>query len=230
MKNLSFFSVPLWWQHMPEEKFGIDFDMTGLREWEQRFPTQVRAGAERGIGEALLLLENAVRTHILEGRPGGHGAAQATGTLVGAVFSEMRSTPQEVRGIVAVHPIAGGYALVIEEGRRPGQKMPPEAPIVAWILAKRAVFAKEVKRISGYIRRGTHGRHAKEVAAIISSDQARQSAAKSMAFVIRRAIGRKGFPGVHMFAKAFGEHTQHVQEIIRAYMVAAVESAEGGAP
>lgn len=39
--------------------------------------------------------------------------------------------------------------------------------------------------------------------------------ARSLAFVIARSVGRKGFPGVHMFENAFRAHQANVRRLIR---------------
>src|SRR5574337_965440 len=109
--------------------------VTGVKELAEKFPLAVRAGAERGIEKAILLLENAVKTKIQQGRPP-HGATVATGTLIGSVFSEMRGSPVAPYGVVAVSPPADRYALVIEKGRTPGARMPPPEALLIWVRQK----------------------------------------------------------------------------------------------
>ena len=70
------------------------------------------------------------------------------------------------------------HAGVIEEGRRPGARQPPTAVIEAWLRRKLRVAIKE-------------GRHA----------QMSPSAYRGVAFVIARAIGRRGLPAHHILAK-----------------------------
>jgi hypothetical protein len=53
-----------------------------------------------------------------------------TGLHRGSVFTEVRGTPLELRGVVA-SPLKS--MLVLERGRRPGQRMPPLGPIRAWL-------------------------------------------------------------------------------------------------
>ena len=91
---------------MANEVFTIT--VTGVKELAAKYPLAVRAGAETGIQKAILLLENAVKTKIQQGRPP-HGATVATGTLMGSVFSEMRGTPAAAtwcRGRFSRLPIA----------------------------------------------------------------------------------------------------------------------------
>lgn len=67
------------------------------------------------------------------------------------------------------------HAGLIEEGRRAGAPMPPLAPIAAWAQRKKiALRGKSVKR---------------------------QKAAMRIAYVIARAIARRGIPGHHIMAK-----------------------------
>jgi len=185
---------------MVNKTFTIEF--SGVKELEQKFPVAVHAGAQVGIQKSILLLENAVKTNIAQGRPGGHGGAVATGTLLGAVFSEMMGTPVNPYGIVAVSPPADRYGLVVEEGRRPGQKMPPPEALILWVRRK---FRDAISVTATVLGKGGQPRRSKKKAAATE---------RGLAFVIARSIGKKGFPGVHMFRRAFTEHTADVQKII----------------
>lgn len=66
------------------------------------------------------------------------------------------------------------YAIVMEEGRRPGGKMPPAEPIERWV---------ELKARRGDLSLG-------------------ERTVRSVAFVIRRKIARDGTPAHKFFAKA----------------------------
>jgi len=185
---------------MPNKIFSIT--ITGVKELVAKYPVAVRAGAEVGIEKAILLLENAVKTKIQQGRPP-HGSTVATGTLLGAVFSELRGTPVEPYGVVAVSPPADRYALVVEMGRTPGARMPPPEALITWVRQKLSTAigaAATVTSKSGKTHRS------KKLAA---------AAERGLAFVVARSIGKKGFPGVHMFENAFNEQQQNVQQIIQ---------------
>jgi hypothetical protein len=202
----------------------LTIDITGFEQWAERFPAQVRAGAERGIQEAIMLLENAVKTNIMAGRPGGHGSASATGTLLGSVFSELRGTPATVRGVVAVSPPADRYALVVEEGRTPGARMPPAEALIPWIMKKMrdAVGGMRTTVTITSAEPALAGRRLKKRRRVISRDKL-----YDLAWRVARSIGKKGFPGVHMFGRAFTEHRQDVIQIVTERIKEAVGAASG---
>lgn len=77
------------------------------------------------------------------------------------------------------------YAAVIEDGRRPGAKAPPLAVIQAWLLRKGIVKGR-----------------GKTAAAN----------ARAMAFVVARAIKRRGLPGRHILRFA----SQRLDKIVQA--------------
>jgi hypothetical protein len=197
-----------------EQGFGINFDMRQVDAWAREFPPAVAKGAEQGITESILLLENAVKSNILTGRPP-HGATSASGTLLGHVFSELRGTPASPRGIVAVSPPADQYALVVEKGRTPGKRMPPPQALIAWVRKRFPTVISATARAFGKAEKR------------LTRRQARQSAELSFAWIVARSIGKKGFPGIHMFERAFTEHRPHVIEIIGARIREAVQTARG---
>lgn len=184
---------------MANKTFSIT--MTGVKELVAKYPLAVRVGAEAGIQKAILLLENAVKTNIQQGRAP-HGATVATGTLMGSVFSEMRGTAAEIHGVVAVSPPADRYALVVETGRRPGARMPPAEALILWVRQKLSTGIGAAATVTG--KSGKPQRSRGKAG----------SAERALAFVVARSIGRKGFPGVHMFERAFQEQQQNVQQII----------------
>ena len=133
--------------------------------------------------EATLLLEAEVK----KGTPQGVYGTQ--GGLVSTIHSEVQGQGSPiVKGIVAEQ---SKYGEVVEKGRRPGQKMPPEGSLVRWIEVKMGVDS---------------------------------STAKSIEYVVRRKIARKGFPGAHMFESAFTVNLGRVQQIFekRGFQVARV--------
>ena len=114
------------------------------------------------IQESTLYAEREIKTIIAAEAQGVMGAQ---GGLLGSTYSEMRGTPASPIGVVS-SPSA--YAIVIEEGRRPGQRMPPSDMLVPWIMQKFDLPEEQ---------------------------------AQKLAFVVARSIGRKGFAGVHMYAR-----------------------------
>lgn len=69
------------------------------------------------------------------------------------------------------------YAIVMDEGRKPGSRFPPAEPITRWIIRHRASFD-------------------------LPSGKARASALKSLTFLISRKIAKKGIKGTRFFKKA----------------------------
>jgi len=139
--------------------FKLMIDVSRPMELMEKFPEQVMAGAEQGIQEGVLLLENAVKSNILAGRTGGFGAAVATGTLLGAVFSDIHGTPTSIVGTVAVAPPADQYALVVEEGRLPGRKMPPVGVLRIWMKIRHIPEKLEFVLRRSIGRKGFKGAH-----------------------------------------------------------------------
>ncbi|MCX5824430.1 MAG: hypothetical protein NTY86_13225 [Deltaproteobacteria bacterium] len=79
------------------------------------------------------------------------------------------------------------YGDVIEYGRSPGKKPPPIAPLQRWI---------EFKGIT-----------------ITDKKTGKALSSRTIAFMFSRSIGKKGFPGVHMFENAFVENQGKLTEI-----------------
>jgi hypothetical protein len=103
------------------------------------------------------------------------GVMGMEGGLRGRIFSEMRGNPANPIGIVAA---PSAYALPIEEGRRPGQKMPPPAALRTWVEK----FLNVPEEYSA-----------------------------GVAFVVARSIGKKGFPGKHMFRDGIKATMPHME-------------------
>lgn len=83
------------------------------------------------------------------------------------------------------------YAGVIERGRRAGAKRPPSDVLVSWVLRKGLV-------------RGVKGK------------ANRAQAAKGLAFVIARKIGRKGLPARNILARAVAKFRPELLAEIKA--------------
>lgn len=113
--------------------------------------------------EATQYWEHLVKQFTPQGVNGERGVG-----LVNTVAGEVIGKGTPVQKGVIMHTSLHGD--VIERGRTPGKKMPPEGTMLRWIQLKMGVSEAE---------------------------------AKSIEFLVRRKIGRKGFPGAHMFEKAF---------------------------
>lgn len=134
---------------------------------EEVAPAEVRFALER--------ITARVEEEIKERMPVG-----VTGVLRGSVAREIEGTGVDLTGVVGTPQ---PYGLVIEEGRRPGKRWPPEDPIRLWV--RRTAAGQEI------------------VASLQSEGRLpRDRAEQGAVFLVRRKIGRKGFRGRHMFAEA----------------------------
>ena len=127
--------------------------------FEGKAPEIVQDALKGAMYEAVALLKREVKALTPTGVFG------VSGGLVSTIHGEVLEMGK--KGIIG-H--GSPYGDVIEMGRRPGQKWPPEGVLERWIEKKIGASGESVKGIE---------------------------------FLIRRKIGRKGFPGVHMFEKAF---------------------------
>lgn len=115
------------------------------------------------------------------------GVMGAQGGLLASIQPEVRPISSGVLGIVGS---AHRYGLVVEEGRRPGQKMPPggkgslERPLLRWIQVKMGVGRDEAEGIE---------------------------------FLVRRKIAKKGTKGAFMFEKTLEEDWPEFQRIFDRY-------------
>ena len=70
------------------------------------------------------------------------------------------------------------YAIIMEEGRRPGSRFPPFLPIERWVIRHKERFSGAIEKFGG----GKRG-------------------LKGLVFVIRRNIAKKGIPSNSRFDK-----------------------------
>lgn len=105
------------------------------------------------------------------------------------------------------------YSSVMDQGRRPGAKMPPVQAIENWIRDKGIVEKQEkaVKALGRIIRGGKGFRLGK--AKKVLAGEARERHIKSLAFVFARSIGRKGIVGRRFVQKALGKSWPHLQKL-----------------
>lgn len=107
--------------------------------------------------------------------------------------------------IVATVESTSPYGPVLELGRRPGRRWPPEQAIARWVELKFKRGAMTLRTSAGAAlsRRTKKGRGSYRK---LGQDEER--ALKTAVFLIRRKIGRTGIPGRHMFRKgAFAART-----------------------
>ena len=93
--------------------------------------------------------------------------------------------------------LTGKYADVIEDGRRPGAKMPPVKAIEDWIKLKPL---KLRNRQGGFIK-------------------ATESNIKSAAFAIAKSIGKNGIEGINYYQDAVNDTwDEYKEQLITAYV------------
>lgn len=97
------------------------------------------------------------------------------------------------------------YAAVIEHGRRVGQRPPPVNVIAAWVRRKMG------RRLKREIRR----RYAGQRLAAGDREAAIEREIQSTAFVIARAIGRRGLPPQWVMARALPSVRRLFQESVQ---------------
>lgn len=155
-------------------------------------PEIAQKNLESAMYEAVALLERAVKQNIR--KAGRVGVGGAKGGLLSTIHGEVIEKGMPImKGIVATQ---SKYGLVIEKGRSPGQKMPPADALDRWIDVKLGTISRSAKTFK-------------------SMDHALAyiSWKKSISFLIRRKIGRKGFPGIYMFEKAWTENLPKIQRM-----------------
>lgn len=114
--------------------------------FEGRTEDLISASLDAAMHEALRLMEDKVREKTPEGVFG-----EAGGGLRGSIFSEAQKGGKPiVKGIIATQ---SKYGMVIEKGRRPGQKMPPQGMLFRWMMLKLGMDSKTAKSKEFIIRR-----------------------------------------------------------------------------
>lgn len=139
-------------------------------------------------------------------------AHNAVGSTAPAIVA-----PGLIRARTGIGPPRDEIAAVLEDGRRPGARMPPPDSLKPWVKRKLrnqiaaamrgarvttkagAAFKALVERAA---KRGkTLGKGASAKVSGVSKE-AIDKAADAVAFVVARSIGRKGTPGLHAFQHA----------------------------
>lgn len=149
-----------------------------LRDPAGVFPPAIRSA----VTETVALLEREVKRRV----PIGVTEA-ARGSIAGEVRVGTALGMGDALGTVG-SPIA--YVRVLNDGRRPGQRMPPPESLELWVRRKITKTGP---------RGGNIGLTVKE--------------ARSIAFLIARAIGRRGTPPLHFFEDALTENEARIRAI-----------------
>lgn len=119
------------------------YNLETIRDLATRYPAAYRREVVTVMDLVVRRLEGAVVAKTPKGVGGAAG-------LAGSIFGEVRTMGQTILGVVGT-PLEHG--VVIEYGRRPGQKMPPLAPIELWARRKLGLDEEEAHSIAFGIAR-----------------------------------------------------------------------------
>jgi hypothetical protein len=161
----------------------------------------IPAVLEEALTKSVLLLERAIKPKVPMG---------VTGAARGSIAGEVRGGSGRTLGSNSLPgvPVAMGemigivgsplpYVAVINDGRRPGQPMPPPEALELWVRRK-IQWSRDRKGPRGGRQRLT------------------TAEARSIAFVIARAIGRRGTKGVHFYEEALAANQDQIRSFFEA--------------
>jgi hypothetical protein len=140
--------------------------------FEGKAPEIIQEAMSAAMTEAVMFLEAEVKKRTPVGVFG------AQGGLISTIYGEV--TEKGMKGVIGHQ---SRYGDVIEKGRTPGKKWPPEGALLRWIEVKMGVGSADLR------------------------------SARRIEFLIRRKIGQRGFPGAAMFEKAFKEGWPRLKKI-----------------
>jgi hypothetical protein len=155
----------------------------------------VRKNQLAAMYEATQLGTRLVKEHT----PQGAGGAR-DGGLISTIKPEVRQSTHRVTGIIGT---TSPYGLVVEKGRRPGQKMPPGSDTYS-DLATRSLSANNPGPLVRWI----------EVKFGVSREEALR-----IEYPVRWKIRQKGTKGAFMFEKTLKEDWADFQAIFERYGV-----------
>lgn len=166
----------------------------------------ITRGMTVGVTEALQLLQSRIQPKIPIG---------VTEAARGSLAHEIRSAPLGLPVGVIGSPLK--HVAVLNDGRRPGQKPPPvmlkgaggaydeEGPLVLWVRRK--------IRIDRVHTGGRKQGQAKTRSGKVLQRQPTVNEARSIAYLIARAIGARGTEGLHFFEKGIEESESALKDI-----------------
>jgi len=207
--------------------------------------SEIEAAALAACREVSTLAASRVKEGLLFARdPRGYVGRKDTGMAHAAVGStEPIVANGRVSSTTAIGPPRDEIAVVLEEGRKPGARRPPTAPIKAWALRKlrdaissdlrgARVTDRDAARYRALAERAeANGRplgrgSLARVTGVRTADL--DAAADRIAFAVARSIGRKGVPGLHMFAAAAAAVAKRIEPIFIRHL-RRIRAARGGA-
>lgn len=136
-------------------RFEANIDLSEIESMVKAWPEVYRAETT----SVLKLILERLESEVVPRTPGGVGGEAG---LRGSYDNHVRASGEEIVGWFGS---LLEYGIVVEMGRRPGQKMPPVAPIELWVRsilgetdpkkARQIAFAIAVK----IAKKGTEGKH-----------------------------------------------------------------------
>lgn len=168
-------------------QFGPEWQRFGQRL--QRTPQVMEQNIRRTMESSLLLIEGDAR----------RGAPQDTRRLSGSINHQITGTYPRLVGQVGPNV---RYGIVMERGRRPGQRMPPVNALIPWV---RRHFVPRGASIAGRFP----GRRRN------AAWRGRDSELRSLAFVVARSIARKGIPAQPYMRPAYDGNLARIEAAFR---------------
>jgi hypothetical protein len=154
----------------------IELDRPGFDAVKARLdPGRYDRAIDGAMDEGLTYLQGEVQK----------GTPVDLGLLRAGEHTEVTGHSVQIIGKVVTAPESSAYALTVEDGRRPGGKMPPVAALLGWVQRHGIAGSYSVK---------THRR--------LGGKARVQDENLRAAWAIARAIQRRGIPGRHMFRDA----------------------------
>lgn len=123
--------------------YAFDIDLDELTAWLE----VVEKAPDLAEQEALIAMRKAVEAVKRETVP---RTPKNTGALASAWSTKVSRGMKAVKGEIA-NPLV--YAIVMEKGRQPGSRMPPEDPIVYWLRRKAGLSLEAAIEASYPVRR-----------------------------------------------------------------------------
>lgn len=197
---------------------------------------QVEEAAIAALREASARSQSRIKDVLLHATDSrGFVGRKDTGLAHSAVGS---SAPQvigagRVRTVTGIGPPRDAIASVLEEGRRPGKRMPPPDALKPWARRKlrdrvaanmkgaRVTLKSKARFDALKARAGKFGKTLGKGTGprVTGVGKARlEAAVDQLAFVVARSIGRKGFPGLHPFKRARVAMDKELDGIFRRHL------------
>lgn len=141
-------------------------------------PEAIAVGMRNGLAAAGRMGVSEVRQRIMDSQP---RPPRDTGLMSQSIGAEVAGDGRSV--LIGPSPATLARTAVMEEGRRPGGRMPPVDALARWALRKGLV--------AGFVRQGRRRR---------AKDEGKR--ARSIAFAVARSIVKKGIKARRFFKRA----------------------------